>query len=773
MTADNLTPARLGVMASLGLFFAQIALAQDALKAHSTSTDGKSTTGMIEEIIVTATKRAERLQDIPLSVTAITADDIDRRGLVSAEDYLRGMPGVNQVGGSGALSGQSIVIRGMETTTNTQNFFAGPTSATYFGETPTTNSAGLSGGSNIDIKLVDIERVEVLRGPQGTAFGSSSMGGVVRTIPVSPNLDGFEGKVAGGYSVTSGTGGDNYNIQAVGNLPVINDKLAIRATAYQYQDSGYYRNVAGSNATFRAAVVTPFSVEAFATDKEEVGSYYVLGGRIAALFQASDNLKFTLSYLRQKTETDGFAVATSGTYEQTVLHVAPEHVRRGQTGGLVDYDIDTANAVMEYDFGWADLLATYSHLEGDSVYVAPFQVFSVPWAASVDRPMEHRAHTGEIRLATKMDSAWNFLAGLYIEDLYDEYDSELIWFGDPATSIFPGERSLFDYLNRRDTQQRAAFGEVYWEFMPRVTLTGGVRSYTYDRTNRVDQGGPLVGGISTSIRDDIEDSGENFRANLSYKPSGDTLIYGGWTQGFRLGRPQPQLPITCDADGDGLVDGTNVPLESTAGVKSDSVDSYEIGGKFAVFDRRLTLDAALYRMNWFDIPIGRAVEPCGFTFLSNFGKARSEGVELQASVRVTDALRVDFGGSYIDARLTEDAPSLGISAGTRLPSPKINANLSLQYGFDIAGRTAFVRTDAIYVGSFHSNVTQAPNSKAGGYVKLDASARVVVANLNIDLFVRNLTNEDDFTYRGGAFHTEFYGYRVRPRTIGVQFSHDF
>jgi outer membrane receptor protein involved in Fe transport len=149
--------------------------------ADSNGAEPKSSA--VEEVVVTAQKRIERVRDVPASIAVVTADEISRRGLVNSEDYLRGLPGVNQ--SEAVPNGQAIIIRGLETTVSAQNHFAGPTTATYFGETPTTSSAGLN-ASNVDLKLIDIERVEVLRGPQGTAFGSSSMGGAVRTIPVAP-----------------------------------------------------------------------------------------------------------------------------------------------------------------------------------------------------------------------------------------------------------------------------------------------------------------------------------------------------------------------------------------------------------------------------------------------------------------------------------------------------------------------------------------------------------------------------------------------------------
>lgn len=728
----------------------------------------------LEEVVVTAQKRAESIQDVPISIEVVGADEIDQRGLVSAADYLRGIPGVNQMD---SYQGQSIVIRGMETNLALQNFWSGSTTATYFGETPTTNSMGLSGNSNVDLKLVDIERVEVLRGPQGTAFGSSSMGGAVRTIPVPPKLDRFEGKVAGGYSVTSGTGGDNHNVQAVGNVPLIKDRFGIRATAYQYQDGGFYHNVANSDAAFQAVAVTPFGAGAFATDQDEVGSNYVIGGRIAAVFQASENLQFSLSYLSQRTETDGIALATSGAYEQTLLQVAPEHVVRGQKGGVFDADIDIANATMDYSFGWANLLATYSYVQSESIVSLPYTSLMFNWPASSKSSSDHRERVGEIRLVTHLDGAWNFLAGLYAEDLKDDLVIDYLWFADPATNFLArGQRSLgVRDPDRRNLKQKAAFGEASWEIVRGLKLTGGVRAYEYDRMFQVDASGAFFGASGTHARADTKASGENFRANLSYKIDDNALLYTSWSEGFRLGQLQPGLPPgACDTDGDGIVDGTDTTIASTRRVESDNVESAEIGAKLTLLDRRLTIAADVFRMKWFGVPVNvRAGDFAGcrvFAYLANAGSVLSEGVEFQANFQATESFRVDFGGSWTHARLTEAVPALNVPEGNRLPgSPEANANLGLQYKFEIGDYAAFVRTDSIYVGSFYGDLLESAKLESGDYVKHDASARVEIGNLNIDLFVLNLTNEDAFTNRGTLTNVgQFYGYRLRPRTIGLQ-----
>jgi iron complex outermembrane receptor protein len=749
----------------------------------SPSNDQQSSKVKLEEIVVTATKRAENIQDVPISITAVTSEEIDRRGLVGAEDYLRGMPGVNQVT---QKLGESIAIRGIETTPEQQNFSSGTTVATYFGETPTTNTAGVGGGTNVDIKLVDIERVEVLRGPQGTAFGNSSLGGAVRTIPATPTTDRFEGKVAANYSATSGNGGDNSMIQAVGNIPLIQDKLAIRAVAYQFQDEGFYRNVAGSDQGFLAAAAS-FGAEAFATDQDRVGDNKFTGGRISALFRANDDLKLTLSYLTQSTEADsamhsGGQTNGAAAYDQAMLQIAPEEVTRGQTHGFYDSDIDLANATMEYNLSRANVLATFSHIKSSSDHAQPIFVAAIPWSARGNS--DHTENSGELRLTTQLDGAWNFLGGLYAEELKDDYTEDSFWYGslesEPSVLGITA-RDVYLLREQRKLKQEAVFGEVSWNFLSKWTLTGGMRYYDYDRTGNYH----LTGAFGEQLLPTNGNaSGTSFRGNLSYKFNADAMMYAAYSEGFRLGKPQPGLPAaTCDVNGDGILDGTTgITLASTREFKSDEIKSYELGGKFTLLDGRLLIAADVFSIDWAGVPF-RVFAPsptaggCGLAFNSNAGGARSEGIEFQASLYATQAFRIDVGSSFIHAELSKDAPLLPAPAfeGDRLPgSPRVNASLALQYEFNVVGYPAFVRADSIYVGSFYGDLQTSPKTRAGDYVKVDATARVAIKNLSVDLFVRNLTDADNFTYHGvGGEGSAFFGYRLRPRTIGLQLGYTF
>ncbi len=527
----------------------------------------------------------------------------------------------------------------------------------------------------------------------------------------------------------------------------------------------------------KASFVVPYGAQAFATDEDEVGAYHVRGGRIAALYQPNDDLKITLGYLKQTTETDGFPLQTSGDYEQTLLRVAPEHVRRGETSGFNDFDLEIANAVVEYDFGWSDLLATYSHTEAHAVTSAPYGtqgLFSLAWAASALRDFPHRNDVGELRLVTKLDGAWNFLAGAYFEKQYNAQVLDITWFGDPSVNPFGQRNGVLADFNQRDLRQKAAFAEVSWEFLPRFTLTGGMRHFQYERVNRTVQSGPLIGNVTNHLREASDESGQTFRLNVNFKPSDDAMVYAGWAQGFRLGQPLAAVPSgLCDIDpSDGVIDGTDTSLGSTTSLKSDTVDSYELGSKLMLADRRMTLEAAVFRMEWNDIPVSEIL-PCRWNHFFNAGSARSQGIELQTRIRVTDALRADIGGSYIKAELTEDVPAQGYSAGDRLPgAPKVNGTVGVQYDFDFLGHEAFVRGDASYVGSFYSDVIQTPNALAGDYVKVNTTARVSIDQLTLDLYVRNLTDEDAYTNRSSV-PADLKGYRMRPRTIGFQLGYSF
>ncbi len=735
---------------------------------------------VVAEIIVTATKRAESIQGVPISITAIGNQEIERRGLKGMADYLAAVPGVSYI--ETRASSNAIVIRGIETSPDTQNFGAGTTVATYFGETPITNSAGLLGGSGVDLKLVDIERVEVLRGPQGTSFGDSSLGGAVRTIPVAPVLTRFEGKVAASYSNTSGNGGDNTMFQGILNVPLVDDRLAVRVVGYKYENSGYYNNVSGSDPQMQAyATLLGPQALALATNASDRGSDEQVGGRMAIGWQALDNLLVTLSHVRQTSEQQGFSSSQGldDGYGYIRFRISPQHAIRGAVDHVYYNRVDITNLVLDYDVSWADLVASVSWTDSATEFSngASFNSYYDTMTRS-----PYSALSAELRMASKLDGPLQFLAGVFHEksdaSSVETYGTLI----DPARN--PRGNGVDDILgiydNRRDLKQDALFAEISYQLTQQLELTVGGRHYRYERDNRLETQGWFVGTALGAINvsdNDIDKSGENFKANLSYKPTDTAMLYASWSQGFRLGRPSAGLiDAVCDTNRDGLVDGTDITMASTREIDSDTLDNYELGGKFTLLDGRLVLNGSAYRIKWEGLPTNTRVT-CGsaaYFYVANAGEAMSTGAELQGSLQLTHGLRVDFGASYTDAELTADAPALNAFDGDRLPgSPKVVANLALQYDFSLASVDAYTRLDGAYTGTFYGNLQQSPLTKSGGYTRINLRTGAHLLGVDAELFVNNLTNVDEFAWRGLTNTLAGFGYIPRPRTIGMQLGYKF
>jgi len=734
----------------------------------------------LQEIVVTATKRAENVQDVPMSIAVLSSQDLERRSVIGMEDYLRSIPGVNEI--DNGARGNAIVIRGVSTSPESENAASGtgPTVGTYFDETSITGAAGYTSGG-IDVRPVDMERIEVLRGPQGTAYGDSALGGALRLIPAKPKLDSFDAKVTASYSNTARYGGDNSMVQGIFNIPLIQDRLALRVAAYRYDESGIYKNVAGTDAA-TLANAAPFGLTDYIRGftQNNVGDMLTTGVRVAAAWQPTDKANLTATFLKQTIEQDGFADQNTGYYEQERIPVLPQFRLNGDPGEANNSDIDLANLVLNYDLGWAKSTSVVSRVDSGSQYAASLDVAPTYFVGGARS--DYKATSAETRLASHLQGPVQFLGGLFYEDVHEHNYQITYWPGSAATNPFGTNPLLGDYDFFRALTQRAIFGELSYEPIDKLTATVGGRYFKYGKDQSILREGALYGAaVGTAVRQyltDLDSSGSTFSANLSYKATPDALLYLSWAQGFRLGQPEPGLSSTCDANHDGLVDGTNLSIASTRKIDSDSLDNYELGGKFAFFDRRLTLDASIYHIVWRSLPIRTyAPAPCGFAYVANAGAATSDGAEFQASLLVVKGLRLDFGAAYTDAKLSEDAPGLLPPAykGDRLPgSPRVNTNLSAQYSFNLVGREAFVRGDFAYIGKFYGDLQQSPDTAAGDYSKIDARAGIaVIKNLNVEAFVRNLTNEDAFTWRGLTNQNTVFGYRMRPRTVGIQFGYHF
>lgn len=752
--------------------------------AQEARTDLNDNEWSLEEIIVTAEKRSQNLQNTAMAISALGKDTIDKRNLVGMGDYLNSLPGITVLDQGPGYN--SVVIRGLAVSPQTEGFQSSPISGVYFGETAI-SGFGILGNSS-DIKLVDMERVEVLRGPQGTLYGAGAMGGVVRNIPSAPNFERMEGKLQAGYSNTGGEGGNNSVVKGVLNIPVIEDTLAIRAVAYRFDNSGYYKNIVASNPTAATSgAVTDYS--AVRLDRNNRGQNEVTGGRISLLWQPIDQLSLNLSYLDQDIDQDGRPQADfdlPGGFSQSrfALRTSPSGLP-DQRESLVD-NVEITNLTVNYDIGWADITSSSSWADQLSEINFDGSAF-LGDSAALSSIADYTADffSQEIRLASQFAGPWQVLFGMYYEEIDRNLINNTIFSGsdlslsDGLLGVGPDVTLIFGNVNPRELNQQALFSEVSYDIVDNLTLTLGARVFDYDRKiilgDLPDTGAPVNGPIPIVVDSSEDDT--SFKVSLEYTPSDYALMYATWSEGFRLGYPiaaaSPGRIAICDQDNDGIYDASNGVSTDARIIDSDFVENFELGGKFALLDNRLTVNAALYQIDWDGIPVSVVFEGenrCAE--ILNGGEARSRGVELELAYRWTENVLLNFNSSYVNAELTKVAAGVNASKGDRLPgSADVNASLGIEYQFTVAGYEAYLRSDYTYVGGFYNNLQEA-GTEAGDYSRVNVKTGIAIDNITVDLFIDNLTDDDGITWVDAQL-LDNRGNRLQPRTVGLNVGYQF
>ena len=711
--------------------------------AQAASADEAGT--VLQEILVTATKRGDASTlDIPASISVADEDLISKRGMVGMEDYLRTLPSTNFLDRGAGRNG--IIMRGV--TASPQDDMA---VGVYIDETPVTGMGSLGSG-NPDLKYVDMQRIEVLRGPQGTLYGDSTIAGTVRVIPNAPDLSGFSAEIAGSASSTADLGGQNSMVRGVLNLPVIEDKFAIRVVGYDYDNSGYYENIAGDSATKKTWA------DAFGggVTSGEAGDDQYTGGRITAFWQVSDDFDVTFSHLTQDVDQSGIPesmLALGG------MSRAPFQ-RKDGSGESLKIDLDVTSLKMNLDMGSYELFSSTSKAETKTLQDRDLGAYFGPMLGADDMPiyLADSAHakqfTQELRLNTRLDGPWQFLLGAFYQDYERTAHQKMTFEGAPATDPFAGEL-YFESTFGDNLKQLAFFGEASFDLTDQLTAVAGVRHYDYEKDSPDENDGVFNGGYSEGFVEN-DDSGQTYKLSLNYRHDDTTSFYGTFSQGFRLGGPHPEIPSD-------ICDTTGVPDQ----IDSDELDSFEVGAKFAFADGRATLNVSAFQVDWTGIPVKRILD-CGFETIANAGEAESRGLEVDGQLLLADALRLDYGLSYTDAELTADSAALNAKSGDRLPgSPEFSASLGIQADFSMAGRPMFARADIAHVGDYYNNLQQS-GLAAGDFTTINLSLGAEInESVSVDLFARNLTNKEGLTW----IETELGDGRanyIRPRTIGIE-----
>ena len=627
----------------------------------------------LQEVIVTAQKRVSTVQETPISITAITGESLQERGVTDLATIVQSVPGVSmRQSGPGQTE---LEMRGMTS--------GGGNSSTvgfYLDDTPLTAPASAQNGKVvIDPNLYDLNRVEVLRGPQGTLYGSGSMGGTIKLIPNAPNLSAFD---VSGQVILGGTddGGFNHGENGMINFPLINDTLAVRIVGSQEHVSGWINRVVIQDGDFPAPLngglkVPPtqrgnVAAAPVAADYKDVNDEDLTAVRIAVLWKPMDRLTITPSFMFQEITQDGLSAIDSnpGTFNNYQPFDAPEPF-------LDRFVLGSLNAQFHFDF--ADLTSTTSYWNRDeelrqdgseqiaTILVPDFGYF--PLYANNNGGLADQPGVGpnsptslendsskqiseELRLTSAGDTKFKWIAGYFYQSFESDWD--LFVLTPQATPVF-GTTNGFTQYQPTKIVQNSFFGELSYSFLPELTATAGLRRYAYSGTVNTAVSGWLSatgGDAVANFHTDERNQGVLPKFNLAYQPDKDLLLYGTAAKGFRPGGGNQPIPTTGGLGNQCLADLQALGLNSAPlGFEPDSVWSYELGEKFRNADGRITLNSAAYFENWEHVQTNIPLS-CGYPFTGNSGEAHIYGAEVEIDALLAPGLIVSVNSGYSHAR---------------------------------------------------------------------------------------------------------------------------
>ena len=748
---------------------AQPAPADQATGAPLTAAS-KPDENSIPDIIVTATKRGdEALRNVPIAIQALTGDTLAKAGITQFSEYATRVPSLSfQDLGPGD---KKYIIRGINST-------GAATVGAYYDEAViSADNRNDGGGRNVDLKLFDIARIEVLKGPQGTLYGASSESGTIRIITNKPDSHHFGGYIAGELSQTR-KGGTNYNINGAINLPLIENLLAIRLVGWRVDDSGYIDQI-----------------RLPAGRKNNVNTDETSGGRASLRFTPTSALSLTASATYQKTHSDGSSRYTpAGVQSFSTTGFPPvaggDLLNTDLSRSPLDDKVRIYSLTGEYNFAGGGIVATTNYFDRDFLFnfdSSPILFFfGVPIPGITIQPQSRKIWSNELRYASKLDGPLNFVVGGFYSKEKSNFDVQVVKindFGDPAGPFSrlnsddalsnPDGNTFFGRFDNNRLTQYALFGEATFAITSTLKATGGARYFHSRLTSRQETTHPFGGfgpnppGVQGNQASDHK---VTFKGNLSWKPSNDVLIYATAAQGFRTGGlNQADLPFS-----------SFIPRS----YGSDSLWNYEVGTKLTLLNGRLRLDAAAYRIDWSNIQVGAVDATGAFPFTTNAGSAKVNGVESDLTALVAHGVTLEVGGSYQNARLTSDQPgatprpiTLGLS-GDRLPNvPRFSGSVNLDVDRPISDRWNYLlHGDVSYHGSSNTKLRASidPNNvRLASYSLVNLRAGFTDRVWTVTAFVRNLFDKRAQVDAIFSSQDPLAYITVRPRTIGIGVARKF
>lgn len=700
----------------------------------------------VAEVVVTAQKRSERLLSVATPVTAIGAADLSRTQAIRLEDLVSKVPGLNL---RTDRQGQSVIIlRGITTGSSISS-----TVSNYIDDTPfgSSTTQALAGWLSPDLDPSDLQRVEVLRGPQGTLYGASSLGGLIKYVTTPPDTKAYGGRIQVDASSVEG-GESGYGLRGMANIPLVADQVGLRVSAYTRRDPGFIDNPK--------------------LGLSDVNSAQVSGGRAALLWRPSDALSVTLSAITQDlkgkgssdedvTVTPGDLSPTAGDLRQVRYVREPFNVSQRLYSASVNYDLQRAQLVS---------ITSYStlHQTGVTDQTIAFgpaltSAFGIPnFGFSVGSDLHLEKETQELRLESPSNDHLEWRAGFYYTHEHTVRDQPSTAFSTvtQATIALPAP-VFFANLRSRYTEF-AGYGDVTYHFTPQFDVSAGLR-YSQNDQRFASVNGGLASGPTTRVQQTSSDNSTTFMVTPRYKIDADNMVYARIASGYRPGGPN-----------------ATTPAQIAAGVPTafgpDTLTNYDVGYKASLLDHRLTLDLSVFLIDWKNIQI--LTKFAGVSAAGNGGAARSTGFEGSAVLTPIHGLNITTNLAYTDAHLTENATGVNGKSGDQLPNvPKWSASLSADYDFALTGSIdAFVGGGVRYVDERPSSfVSGSPATyvrpELPAFTTVDLRAGVQLDNYTLQIFAKNVGDERGYNNVSSeslsGYSAPFTASVVQPRTIGL------
>jgi iron complex outermembrane receptor protein len=761
----------------------------------------------LEEIVVTAQKRTESLQDVPLSIQALGTAKLEELHVASFADYAMFLPSLSyQNGGqSGGPGFTRAYMRGVASGGDGNHSGSQPSVGTYLDEQPVTTINGA-----LDVHIYDIQRVEVLAGPQGTLYGASSQAGTIRIITNKPDPAGF----AAGYDLQANAvskGGNGYLAEGFVNLP-LSDNAAIRLVGWTRHDAGYIDNVYGE-LTYPTSGITINNADRV---KKNYNDSDTTGGRAALKIDLNDSWSVTAGVMGQDQTVNGsFGYRPTTDLALTRYHKEATTDRWAQAaltveGKFSNFDVVYAGSYLtrkdSIDLDYADYSYYYDSCCGYGAYVYDDTGEYIDPTQYIIGKDKYKKQSHELRISSLNDGPLQYVAGVFMQRQEHNIEQRYVidnLAGPDTVIVDPGSLWVTGWPDTwwltkqlRIDRDYAAFGEVTYALTEKLSVTGGIRFFETDNslegffgfglTNpfypvlgepQCFRDDAIKGAPCTNLDKEVKESGNTPKINFTYRFDPDRMIYATYSEGFRPG---------------GVNRRGNLPP-----YKADFLTNYEVGWKTSWAGNTLRFNGAVFVEDWKDFQFSFLGQNA-LTQIANAGSARIRGIEADLLWAATDNLTLSAGAALLDAKLTkaycgilgDDGKDLSpcpeeplAPNGTQLPvTPKFKGNVVARYDFNLGSYGAHLQGAVAYIGSRYPELRTAQREILGkepAYTIADFTAGVARGGYTLELFVSNVFDERGQLDRWAQCDATICGISgtyitpTMPRMMGVSFGKRF